>query len=144
MNAKLLDVNVVVATSVPSHAHHSVAKNWFKSASEFEEPVWVAEESLASFARLASIPSVTLGLTPIEATEAFDRLRRDGYVEYIRGGDKRFEIFKSLLRRTPEIRGKLVPDAFLAALALEHGATLVTFDRDFLRFPDVQVELLTP
>lgn len=32
-------------------------------------------------------------------------------------------------------RGNLVPDAFLAALAIEHRATLVTSDRGFARFP---------
>jgi uncharacterized protein len=36
--------------------------------------------------------------------------------------------------------GPLVSDAHLAALAVEHGATLVTNDRDFARFPDVKVD----
>lgn len=36
--------------------------------------------------------------------------------------------------------GNLVADAHLAALALEHGATVVSFDRDFQRF-DVPVHL---
>ena len=36
--------------------------------------------------------------------------------------------------------GPLVSDAHLAALAIEHGATLVTNDRDFARFPGLDVE----
>ena len=38
------------------------------------------------------------------------------------------------------IRGSLITDAHLAALAIEHGATLCTNDRDFLRFPGLKVE----
>jgi len=38
------------------------------------------------------------------------------------------------------VRGSLIMDAHLAALAIEHGATLCTNDRDFLRFPGLKVE----
>ena len=38
------------------------------------------------------------------------------------------------------VRGSLIVDAQLAALAIEHGATLCTNDRDFLRFPGLKVE----
>jgi predicted nucleic acid-binding protein len=38
------------------------------------------------------------------------------------------------------LTGPLVSDAHLAALAIEHGATLITSDRDFARFPDLRVE----
>jgi uncharacterized protein len=38
--------------------------------------------------------------------------------------------------------GPLVSDAHLAALAIEHGATLLSFDRDFQRFAGLQVQAL--
>jgi predicted nucleic acid-binding protein len=38
-----------------------------------------------------------------------------------------------------QVTGPLVMDAFLAALAIENGATLVTTDRDFARFPKLKV-----
>jgi predicted nucleic acid-binding protein len=39
-----------------------------------------------------------------------------------------------------QARGPLIMGAHLAALAIEHGATLCTNDRDFLRFPGLKVE----
>ena len=47
-----------------------------------------------------------------------------------------------LLRLLPKarVRGSLIMDAHLAALAIEHGATLCTNDRDFARFPELKVE----
>jgi toxin-antitoxin system PIN domain toxin len=41
--------------------------------------------------------------------------------------------------RQGQANGSLVSDAHLAALAVEHGATLVTFDRDFARFPALKL-----
>jgi len=38
-----------------------------------------------------------------------------------------------------QARGPLLMDAHLAALAVEHGATLCTTDRDFARFPRLRV-----
>jgi predicted nucleic acid-binding protein len=38
--------------------------------------------------------------------------------------------------------GNLTTDAHLAALAIEHGGTVGSFDRDFERFPGVDFELL--
>lgn len=38
------------------------------------------------------------------------------------------------------VTGNLVPDAMLAALAVEHGLTVMTADTDFARFPHVRWE----
>jgi toxin-antitoxin system PIN domain toxin len=52
-------------------------------------------------------------------------------------GERHWDILRSLLREN-QVSGPLVMDAFLAALAIEHGATLCTTDRDFARFGGVQ------
>ncbi|MDD9982803.1 MAG: PIN domain-containing protein [Gammaproteobacteria bacterium] len=36
-------------------------------------------------------------------------------------------------------KGAMVMDAHLAALAMEHGASIATTDRDFMRFPDIEI-----
>jgi len=56
----------------------------------------------------------------------------------VEAGEQCWEILKSLLVDA-QITGPLVMDAFLAALALENGATLVSTDRDFSRFPRLRV-----
>lgn len=37
-----------------------------------------------------------------------------------------------------DLRGNLVTDAHLAALAIEHGTTICSFDSDFARFPELR------
>lgn len=56
----------------------------------------------------------------------------------IEPGPRHWELFESLCRRV-RARGNLVPDAYLAALAIEHGATWATTDRDYARFPGLRV-----
>jgi hypothetical protein len=53
--------------------------------------------------------------------------------------DRHWALLSSLLT-SGQASGPLVSDAHLAALAIEHGATLVTNDRDFARFPGLDVE----
>lgn len=45
-----------------------------------------------------------------------------------------WERFRVIAERDPQVRGPLVPDAWLAALALSHGCELATADRGFARF----------
>jgi uncharacterized protein len=53
--------------------------------------------------------------------------------------ERHWRILSDLLPKS-QARGPLIMDAHLAALAIEHGATLCTNDRDFLRFPGLKVE----
>lgn len=57
----------------------------------------------------------------------------------VRPGLRHWEIFNNLCRRV-RARANTVPDAYLAALAIEHGATLITTDRGFSRFPGLRTE----
>ena len=49
-------------------------------------------------------------------------------------GSRHWAIFKRLCVEV-ELRGPVVTDAWYAALAIEHGCTFITFDRDFASFP---------
>jgi predicted nucleic acid-binding protein len=62
-------------------------------------------------------------------------------VSVLEAGEPCWEILRSLLVEA-QVTGPLVMDGFLAALALENGATLATTDRDFARFP--QLKLVDP
>ena len=46
--------------------------------------------------------------------------------------------FEARIAGDAQIRGNLLPDAFLAAIALSHGATVATDDRGFARFPGLR------
>ncbi len=52
-------------------------------------------------------------------------------------GERHWEIFSRLCRQTG-VKGNLVPDAYLAALAIESGSEWITTDRDYVRFPGLR------
>jgi len=62
-------------------------------------------------------------------------------VNILHPGERHWEILRQLLVEG-QAPGPLVTDAHLAALAIAHGATLATVDRDFARFPGLR--LLNP
>ena len=58
--------------------------------------------------------------------------------QVIRPGERHWQIFDRLVR-AGGARGNDVPDAYHAALAIEHGATLASFDRGLARFPGLRL-----
>ncbi|MEO3870344.1 type II toxin-antitoxin system VapC family toxin [Nonomuraea sp. B12E4] len=62
-----------------------------------------------------------------------DQVRNQPHAVVVNPGGRHWEIFRRLCRET-NARRKLIPDAYLAALAIEHGCEFVTCDKDFARF----------
>ncbi|TMR92487.1 type II toxin-antitoxin system VapC family toxin [Nonomuraea basaltis] len=62
-----------------------------------------------------------------------DQVRNQPHAVLVNPGERHWEIFRKLCRQT-NARRKLIPDAYLAALAIEHGCEFVTCDKDFARF----------
>ena len=52
-------------------------------------------------------------------------------------GERHWDIFQRLCREA-NAKGNLIPDAYLAALAIESGAEWITTDRDYARFPGLR------
>ena len=52
-------------------------------------------------------------------------------------GNRHWEIFTRLCREA-EVKGNLIADAYLAALAIESGSEWITTDRDYARFPGLR------
>ena len=73
------------------------------------------------------------------ALDFADALRGSPATQRLSPGERHWPIFVDLCRRVGAT-GNVVPDAFLAALAIEHGATWVTADRTFGRFPGLRWE----
>lgn len=141
---KLLDVNVLLAVHRTDHPQFGTAKAWFddlvRNAESFGSPrsVW------ASFIRLATHRRIFTN--PTSAPDAFSFLRaviaQPRYVG-IEPGAAHPGIFQRVCIAA-DCSGDLVADAFLAAIALEHGCGLVSFDRDFARFQDLRWERPEP
>jgi toxin-antitoxin system PIN domain toxin len=135
---QLVDVNVLVYAfrkDVPQHAKYAA---WMRNLVGGDRPFGVPDLVLSGFLRIVTHPRVFSAPTPTEEALAFaERLRESPMFAAIAPGPRHWSIFAGLCRTTGA-RGNLVPDAYLAALAIESGSEWITTDRDYSRFPGLQ------
>jgi toxin-antitoxin system PIN domain toxin len=104
------------------------------------QPIGIATPTIVAFLRRATDGRVfSSPLTIDDAISAIDALLAHGNVTVLGPGDRHFALFTRILRASRATRD-LIPDAHLAAIALEHGGTIATNDRDFDRFAGVTVD----
>ena len=102
------------------------------------EPVGLAWIVLLAFIRIGTNPAaLSRALSLEEATGIVADLLERPTAALVHPGEQHWVLFRRLLMDA-QARGDLVTDAHLAALAIEHGATLCTTDRDFARFPGLR------
>lgn len=134
----LADVNVLVEALRIDAAHHQRVKAWLDGAVGGPEPFGVSELVLSGVVRVATNHRIwNIPSTPDEAIDFCEQLLAAPAVTSVRPGADHFGIFTRLCREVGA-RANVVPDAFHAALAIEHGATWVTYDRGFARFPGLR------
>ena len=141
---RLPDVNVLVhAVNVASPQHQS-ASRWLCDAIESGEGLALAWVSLLGFIRISTRPGIYAEPLSIErALGVVDHWMRANAARVVHPGPRHAFHLGRLLHRAGTA-GNLTTDAHLAALALEHGAVVGTFDRDFTRFDGVRVDRLSP
>ena len=134
----LLDTNVVLAAQRSDHPHHGVARPWLAHIVDRRKSFGVPATVWASFGRLTTDRRVFREPTPIADAFAFIRavVGQPGY-QRIEAGERHVEVFQAMCIEN-EVAGGLVVDAHLAALAVENGAALASFDRDFARFSNLE------
>ena len=129
-----LDVNILVSAFRPDAEDHTSLRLWLEAAVAAPEPVGVSDAVLGGAVRILTDHRVFTRPTPTEValTQAGDLRRQEGVVTLV-PGPRHWELFEGLCRQAGA-RGNLVADAQHAAIALEHGATWISKDRDFARF----------
>lgn len=134
----LLDVNVLVHAfheGAPRHGHY---RAWLDETILSPEPFGLSELVLSGFMRVSTHPKVFDPPAPIDQAIAFaDALRAQPNAVIVRPGPRHWGIFTDLCA-SAGAKGNLVPDAYLAALAIESGSEWITTDRDFSRFPGLR------
>ena len=132
------DVNVFVNAYRPESEHHAEDLAWLERSLQGTEPVGICEQVLASFVRIVTHRRIFDEPThPREALEFCEVVRSAPSALRLSPGERHWGIFAALCRDVGA-RGVVVPDAYLAALALEKSATWVTHDRGFARFPGLR------
>jgi hypothetical protein len=135
----LVDANVLLYAYQPRSEFHERCRSWVEEAFSGEERVCLAWVTVLAFIRISTNPRVfEQPLLAAEAVAAVSSWLERPSVSVLEAGERCWEIFRKLLEEA-QVSGPLVMDAFLAALALESGATLATTDRDFTRFPNLKV-----
>ena len=138
----LLDVNVLLAILDRTQPRHPIAEARLQSALASRSEILIPQEVALACIRLLANPHVVPHpVTPQSAYNAMEPLLQRSEVRLLAPNDDSWRQFGSLLAKVNGFR--LVHDAHLAALALANNCHLVTFDRDFLRFEDLDVEILT-
>ena len=134
----LVDLNVVLYAINTAAARHEEARAWWESALGGDEPVGLAWSVVTGFLRLSTRASILpRPLTVEQACRRVNRWLAQPTVRLVRETDEHWLHLDRLLAGTGT-GGNLTTDAHLAALAISHGATLVSFDNDFARFPDLR------
>lgn len=135
----LPDVNVLVYAhredSTDDHARHA---EWVTRLATGPEPFALSVLVLAGLVRIATNPRVFLRPSTLDEVFSFSaQLLQRPTARVVAPGRDHLRIFEDLCRRS-RAAGKLAADAQHAAVAIEHGCTLVTTDSDFDRFPGLR------
>lgn len=134
----LVDANILVYSHVQSFAQHELARRWFDQQLSGSTRVGLPWASLLAFLRLVSNPRVFEHPEPI--SDAWRQVRHWLACEPVwipQPTERHPDVLEELLA-LPGLHANLVPDAHMAALALEHGLTLYSTDGDFARFPKLR------
>jgi uncharacterized protein len=131
----LVDANLLVYASDQASPDHARARTWLEAQLNAPHRVGLPWPTLLAFVRLVTNPVIVrYPITPAAAfAYAREWLARPN-VWVPAPGDEHADIVERLLA-TAGMSSRLVPDAHLAALAIEHGLTLCSSDGDFARFP---------
>lgn len=137
----LLDVNVCVYAIREDSPDHGVYRTWVGGVLAGDEPVGISELVLSGVVRL--ITNHRVFRQPSSTAQALDAcraLRTAPTAIPLRPGLRHWGIFESLCAAVGA-KANTIPDAYHAALAIENGATWVTTDRSFARFPGLRWRL---
>lgn len=135
---KLVDANLLLYATNPSDPYHQRAAAWFDDLMNSGERVALPWQSLIAFIRIST--STPSRKQPLPTSEALDYVRDWLEWESVwvpEPTSNHLAVLAELLAPAP--RSKLVTDAHLAALAIEHGLTLCSADVDFRLFKGLRL-----
>jgi toxin-antitoxin system PIN domain toxin len=128
------DVNILIYSHRADAPDHPRSAEWLRALAEGDEPYAVSDLGCSGFVRIVTNPKIWEEPTSLgDALSFVAELRGRSNARALTHGPSSWDIFTRLCAAA-RARGKLVADAYHAALAIEHGCELVTADSDFSRF----------
>ena len=135
----LPDVNILVYAFHERAPEHSVYSGWLNSVRRAGDDLLLPAPVLTGFLRIVTNPRIIV--EPPSAAQAMSfvtALIRSVGVHQVSDESIVWQRFSELIEGDPQIRGNLVPHAYLAAVAISHGASLASSDRGFARYPGLR------
>ena len=134
----LVDANLLLYAYDPNAAEHTSSRRWLEATLSGSQLVRFSWVTLWAFLRITTNPRVfERPLSMAEAEGHVSSWLAQAAVGILEPGERHWDILQQIAREG-QASGALVMDAALAAIAIEHGATLCTTDRDFARFPGLK------
>jgi uncharacterized protein len=129
------DVNILLYAFRQESEDHPRYRNWLTDLIEDEQPFAISELALSSVVRISTNPRAYRVPSLMQEALGFaDQIRTADNAVLLAPGPRHWAIFSSFCR-LPGVRGNVVPDAYFAAMAIEHGIEWITADGGFGRFP---------
>ena len=130
----LVDANLLLYAVDRNSPHHERAASWWTDALNGERRVGLPWQSIGAFLRISTHPRVTT--VPLSGTQAWAHVASWLAVDkvWVPPATERTAAILGQLIDRHSVTANLVPDAQLAALAIEHGLVLYSADTDFARF----------
>lgn len=135
----LVDANLLLYARDEQSPFHHEAREWLTRELNGERRVGLPWHSLGAFLRVSTQPRLP---RPLSSAEAWGQVREWLEVDVVwtpTPGHRYAEILGGLIERY-HVAGNLIPDAQLAALAIEHGLSVCSTDTDFARFSEARWE----
>ncbi len=132
------DVNVLIYAHRAESPEHDAYARWLTDLVTADEPFGWSELAASGFVRIVTNPRVFSTATPLAlALQFVDEIQSRPTCVRLRPGPDHWSIFAQICAASAA-SGKLVADAYHAALAIEHGCELITTDGDFARFTNLR------
>lgn len=129
------DVNVLVYAYRSDFDDHETFRNWLDAALDGAEPLGLADAVLTGFLRVVTNRRVFAHPAPTTAALSFvEAVRTAPPARQLGANEATWRQFAQYAARDSLIVGNLVPDAWIAALAVSAGARVATADAGFARF----------
>ena len=130
----LPDVNVLVHAFRKDATDHALCRAWLDDVVNGDSRYGMSPQVLSSVVRVVTHPKVFMRPSGLDEVLRFSEVLLGApQCVPVQPGEAHWTIFTRLCREA-DARGNLVPDAWLAALAVESGCEWITLDRDYARF----------
>jgi toxin-antitoxin system PIN domain toxin len=136
----LLDANLLLYAVHERAEQHERAAAWLTARLNGSRRIGFPWQSINAFLRISTHPRAFE--RPLDPATAWDRVTDwlNTSVAWLPEPGREYPRILGGIISTYDVRGNLIPDAALAALAIEHGVALISTDTDFARFRELRWE----